>query len=403
MDLSTTYLGLKLPHPIMPGASPMVDKIDLVKRMEDAGASAIVMHSLFEEQLMREELATYHHIDVHADSFAEAMTYLPRPDEFNLGPDQYLEQLVRIKQSVELPVIASLNGFTSGGWIRYAKLMQDAGANALELNVYYLATNSSETGDEVEQRTIDILKAVKQAVSIPVAIKLSPFFSSMANMARRLDDAGADGLVLFNRFYQPDIDVEELQVRRQIHLSSSAELPLRLVWLAMLSPKVKASLACTGGVHTVTDVVQAVMAGAHGIQLVSSLLKRGPSHLATLRQELAQWLEEHEYHSLRQAQGSMNLEASVGVKEVSRPSEQNVIVHMSYIVREKGSGHEILSARMEGHYHYQGDVAILGKPPYVQLLVHPAMQHGNLWLSTLTGWSGPLPLVLMQDKHELKH
>lgn len=164
MDLSTTYLGLKLPHPIMPGASPMVDKIDLVKRMEDAGAAAIVMHSLFEEQLMREELATYHHIDVHADSFAEAMTYLPRPDEFNLGPDQYLEQLVRIKQSVELPVIASLNGFTSGGWIRYAKLMQDAGANAIELNVYYLATKADETGDEVEQRTIDILKAVKQAV-----------------------------------------------------------------------------------------------------------------------------------------------------------------------------------------------------------------------------------------------
>ncbi len=307
MDLSTTYLGLKLPHPIMPGASPMVDKIDLVKRMEDAGAAAIVMHSLFEEQLMREELATYHHIDVHADSFAEAMTYLPRPDEFNLGPDQYLEQLVRIKQSVELPVIASLNGFTSGGWIRYAKLMQDAGANALELNVYYLATNATETGDEVEQRTIDILKAVKQAVSIPVAIKLSPFFSSMANMAKRLDDAGADGMVLFNRFYQPDIDVESLEVEPTLKLSDSSELNLRLRWLAVVSGHVRASLAISGGVHTHIDAVKAVMTGAHAVQVVSGILQQGPDVIRRIREGLTQWLEEHEYDSLEQMRGSMNL------------------------------------------------------------------------------------------------
>ncbi len=307
MDLSTTYLGLKLPHPIMPGASPMVDKIDLVKRMEDAGASAIVMHSLFEEQLMREELATYHHVDVHADSFAEAMTFLPRPEEFNLGPDQYLEQLVRIKQSVELPVIASLNGFTSGGWIRYAKLMQDAGANALELNVYYLATNASESGDEVEQRTIDILKAVKQAVSIPVAIKLSPFFSSMANMARRLDDAGADGLVLFNRFYQPDIDVESLEVEPVLKLSDSSELNLRLRWLAVVSGHVRASLAVSGGVHTHLDAVKAVMTGAHAVQVVSGILQQGPDVIRRIREGLTQWLEEHEYDSLEQMRGSMNL------------------------------------------------------------------------------------------------
>ena len=307
MDLSTTYLGLKLPHPIMPGASPMVDKIDLVKRMEDAGAAAIVMHSLFEEQLMREELATYHHIDVHADSFAEAMTYLPRPDEFNLGPDQYLEQLVRIKQSVELPVIASLNGFTSGGWIRYAKLMQDAGANALELNVYYLATNPTETGEEVEQRTIDILKAVKQAVSIPVAIKLSPFFSSMANMAKRLDDAGADGMVLFNRFYQPDIDVENLEVEPTLRLSDSSELNLRLRWLAVVSGHVRASLAVSGGVHTHIDAVKAVMTGAHAVQVVSGILQQGPDIIRRMREGLTQWLEEHEYDSLEQMRGSMNL------------------------------------------------------------------------------------------------
>ena len=307
MDLSTTYLGLKLPHPIMPGASPMVDKIDLVKRMEDAGAAAIVMHSLFEEQLMREELATYHHIDVHADSFAEAMTYLPRPDEFNLGPDQYLEQLVRIKQSVELPVIASLNGFTSGGWIRYAKLMQDAGANALELNVYYLATNPTETGEEVEQRTIDILKAVKAAVSIPVAIKISPFFSSMANMAKRLDDAGADGMVLFNRFYQPDIDVESLEVEPTLRLSDSSELNLRLRWLAVVSGHVRASLAVSGGVHTHLDAVKAVMTGAHAVQVVSGILQQGPDVIRRIREGLTQWLEEHEYDSLEQMRGSMNL------------------------------------------------------------------------------------------------
>ncbi|HMM34867.1 MAG TPA: dihydroorotate dehydrogenase-like protein [Thermoanaerobaculia bacterium] len=307
MDLSTTYLGLKLPHPVMPGASPMVDKIDLVKRMEDAGASAIVMHSLFEEQLMREELATYHHIDVHADSFAEAMTYLPRPDEFNLGPDQYLEQLVRIKQSVDLPVIASLNGFTSGGWIRYAKLMQDAGANALELNVYYLATNADEGGEEVEQRTIDILKAVKQAVTIPVSIKLSPFFSSMASMAKRLDEAGADGLVLFNRFYQPDIDVESLEVEPALKLSDSSELNLRLRWLAVVSGRVRASLAVSGGVHTHLDAVKAVMTGAHAVQVVSAILQQGPDVLRRIREGLTQWLEEHEYDSLEQMRGSMNL------------------------------------------------------------------------------------------------
>ena len=307
MDLSTTYLGLKLPHPIMPGASPMVDKIDLVKRMEDAGAAAIVMHSLFEEQLMREELATYHHIDVHSDSFAEAMTYLPRPDEFNLGPDQYLEQLVRIKQSVDLPVIASLNGFTSGGWIRYAKLMQDAGANALELNVYYLATNADEAGEEVEQRTLDILKAVKQAVSIPVSIKLSPFFSSMASMAKRLDEAGADGLVLFNRFYQPDIDVESLEVEPTLRLSDSSELNLRLRWLAVVSGRVRASLAVSGGVHTHLDAVKAVMTGAHAVQVVSAILQQGPDVLRRIREGMTQWLEEHEYDSLEQMRGSMNL------------------------------------------------------------------------------------------------
>jgi dihydroorotate dehydrogenase (fumarate) len=309
MDLSTTYLGLKLPHPLMPGASPMVDDLDNVRRLEDAGAAAIVMHSLFEEQISREQVATFVHTESHGQSFAEALTYFPSPEAFALGPDEYLDHVRKVKQAVSVPVMGSLNGFTPGGWLDYAKLIEQAGADALELNVYFLGSDAEETGVSIEERTVKMVKAVREAVRIPVAVKLSPYYTSMAQFASQLDGAGADGLVLFNRFYQPDIDVEELQVRRQIHLSTSAELPLRLTWLALLSPKVKASLAVSGGVHTLLDVVQSVMTGAHAVQLVSCLLKRSPSYLATLKGELTQWLEEHEYHSLRQMQGSMNLEA----------------------------------------------------------------------------------------------
>ena len=309
MDLSTTYLGLKLPHPLMPGASPLVDEIDTVRKLEDAGAAAIVMHSLFEEQIAREQVATFINTESHNQSFAEALTYFPSPEAFHLGPEEYLEHVRKEKQAVSVPVIGSLNGYTMGGWLDYAKQIEQAGADALELNVFVLGSNPSESGAQMELRTVQMVQAVRKAVRIPVAVKLSPFYTSLAHFASKLDEAGADGLVLFNRFYQPDIDVEELQVRRQVHLSSSAELPMRITWLAMLSPKVKASLAVSGGVHTVLDVVQSIMAGAHAVQLVSALLKRGPSYLATLRQELAQWLEEHEYHSLHQAQGSMNLEA----------------------------------------------------------------------------------------------
>jgi dihydroorotate dehydrogenase (fumarate) len=325
MDLSTTYLGLKLPNPLMPGASPLVDDIDTVRRLEDAGASAITMHSLFEEQIAREQVATFIHNEVHGQSFAEALTYFPSPDSFHLGPDEYLDHLRKVKQAVSVPVIGSLNGYALGGWLEYAKLIEQAGADALELNVFMLGSNPAEPGASIELRTVQMVQAVRKAVRIPVAVKLSPYYTSMAHFTSKLDEAGADGLVMFNRFYQPDIDVEELQVRRQVHLSSSAELPLRLVWLAMLSPKLKASLACSGGVHTVTDVVQSVMAGAHAVQLVSCLLKRGPAYLGTLRQELAQWLEEHEYHSLRQAQGSMNLEACPDPQVYSRANYMLVL------------------------------------------------------------------------------
>jgi len=309
MDLSTTYLGLKLPHPLMPGASPMVDDLDTVKRLEDSGAAAIVMHSLFEEQIAREQVATFVHTESHGYSFAEALTYFPSPEAFALGPEEYLEHIRRLKRAVAVPVIASLNGYTLGGWLDHARLMEQAGADALELNLYQLATDPEEDALTLEDRAVKMVEAVRGAVRIPLAVKLAPSYTSLAHFTRRLDAAGVDGLVLFNRFYQPDVDVEELQVRRGLHLSTSAELPLRLRWLAILSGKLRASLAVSGGVHTVTDVVQSVMTGAHGVQIVSALLKRGPQYLGTLCRDLVEWLERHEYDSLRQMQGSMNLEA----------------------------------------------------------------------------------------------
>ncbi|HYM91937.1 MAG TPA: dihydroorotate dehydrogenase-like protein [bacterium] len=307
MDLSTTYLGLSLPHPLMPGASPMVDDLDTVKRLEEAGAAAIVMHSLFEEQFLQEQLATVHHIDVHAESFPEALSYFPRPTEFALGPEQYLDQIARIKAAVAVPVIASLNGTTAGGWIDYARRIQEAGAAALELNVYHIATDPQESAGAVERRTLDILRAVRQVMTIPIAVKLSPFFSAMAHFAAELDGAGADGLVLFNRFYQPDIDPESLEAVPSLELSTSSELSLRLQWLAVLSGRVRASLAVTGGIHSARDAIKAVMAGANAVQMVSALLQRGPEYLRVVREEMEAWMDRHEYASLRQMQGSMSL------------------------------------------------------------------------------------------------
>jgi len=308
MDLSTTYLGFTLPHPLMPGASPLADDLDTVKRLEDAGAAAIVMRSLFEEQITREQLGTVHNILVHEESFAEALTYFPEPDEYALGTDRYLEQLRRIKAAVAVPVIGSLNGTTPEGWIDYAKQMQEAGADALEINFYHVATDPAESGAAVEQRLLDVVRLVKQAVTVPVAVKLSPFFSSLPHIARQLDTLGADGLVLFNRFYQPDIDPEALEATPRLNLSTSDELLLRVRALATLSGRVGASLAATGGVHNALDALKAVMAGAHAVQMVAALLHHGPEALRQVRDELAAWLEDHEYESLRQAQGSMSLE-----------------------------------------------------------------------------------------------
>jgi dihydroorotate dehydrogenase (fumarate) len=304
MDLSTTYLGFSLPHPLMPGSSPLVDDLDMVKRLEDAGAAAIVMHSLFEEQIVGEELATFQAYENPGESFAEARSYLPEPELFALGTHDYLEQIQKIKATVSVPVIASLNGTTPATWIEYARLIEQAGADALEVNVYELATDPLESGEDVEQRTVDVVTAIRESVAIPIAVKLSPFYSSLANLARRLERV-ANGLVIFNRFYQPDIDVENLEIVPKLYLSSPSELLLRLRWLAVLSAQFPGSLAVTGGVHNATDAIKAVMAGAHAVQMVSVLLRRGPETLARVRAEMERWLEEHEYESLRQMQGSM--------------------------------------------------------------------------------------------------
>jgi len=326
VDLSVKYLGLQLAHPLMPGASPFVDDLDRVKRLEDAGASAIVMHSLFEEQIASEEVSTARAMESQGQSSGEATnSFLPDPPDFRLGPDEYLEQLARLKKAVRVPVIASLNGTTRGGWLRYAKLMEEAGANAIELNVYDLATDFETKGETVEERTVAMVTAVKKEVKVPLAVKLSPFYSSLANVAKRLDQAGADGLVLFNRFYQPDINVEELEVERSLQLSTSSELPLRLRWLAILSGRVRPSLAVTGGVHTPADVIKAIMAGAHAVQLVSAFLQRGPEYLRVLRGELARFLEEHEYESLDQMRGSMDLVACPDPKAYERANYMHIL------------------------------------------------------------------------------
>jgi dihydroorotate dehydrogenase (fumarate) len=306
MNLASTYMGFNLPHPLIPGASPLVDDLDRVRRLEDAGAPMIVMHSLFEEQITSEQLAMNRSMEAGVDSFAEALSYLPELGDFALGTHEYLEHVRKIKAAVSVPVIGSLNGTTEGGWLEYSRLIAEAGADGLELNLYELATDLGETGDQVEARSLEVVRTVRQAVGIPLAVKLSPFYSSIANFAAKLDRLGVDAILLFNRFYQPDIDVEQLEVLR-VNLSSPSELLLRLRWLAVLSGRVRPSLGATGGVHTAVDAVKAVMAGAHGVQMVSALLQRGPEYLRQVRDDLAHWLEVHEYESLAQMQGSMNL------------------------------------------------------------------------------------------------
>ena len=307
MDLSTTYLGLPLKNPVMPGASPMVDKLDTVRRLEDAGAAAIVMHSLFEEQITSQQLAEFAHTEFSAGSSSEASSYFPQMADYALGPDKYLEQIANIKAAVAIPVIGSLNGISIGGWTDHARLIQQAGADALELNVYYVATNPNESGTEVEQRTLDILEAVKASVTIPIAVKLSSYFSSPGHFAKQLDARGAAGVVMFHRFYQPDINIEELEATPHLELSNSTELRQRLRWIAIIHGHIKASIALSGGVHSFEDVIKGIMVGADVVQVVSTLLKHGPEHLAGLLADLSRWMEVHEYESVDQMRGSMSL------------------------------------------------------------------------------------------------
>lgn len=307
MDLSTTYLGLDLPHPLIAGAGPLSDNLDDLRRLEDAGAAAVVLRSLFEEQLRGEEIAAHHALEDHANSFSEASSLLPVADDFAFGPEEYLNHLRMAVDALDIPVMASLNGNTPGGWVDFAGQLADAGAAAIELNLYHLPTDPMRTASAVEADMLEVVRQVKAEVTVPVAAKLSPFFSSLSHFAERLEHAGVDGLVLFNRFYQPDIDTEELAVDPALHLSDRSELLLRLLWLGILSAQRGLSLACTGGVHEVQDALKAVMSGAHGVQVVSALLRGGASHLGVLRDGLSQWLVEHEYESLAQARGSMNL------------------------------------------------------------------------------------------------
>ncbi len=309
MDLTTNYLGMTLRTPLVPSASSLSEDVDNIKRMEDAGAAAVVLYSLFEEQIRFESRELNHYLSYHTDSFAEALSFFPQLEDVLIGPEGYLEHIRKAKEAVDIPIIASLNGTTVGGWTNYAKQMEDAGADALELNIYYIPTEMDLTGQEIEQNYIDIVRAVKSSVQVPVAVKISPFFSGMANMARRLDEAGADALVLFNRFYQPDIDLETLEVHPNVLLSTprgplAMRVPMR--WIAILYKRVQADLAATSGIHQAEDVLKMLMVGANVTMLCSVLFQQGIGQIRAIEQNLIQWMEEHEYESVQQMQGSLS-------------------------------------------------------------------------------------------------
>jgi dihydroorotate dehydrogenase (fumarate) len=306
VDLSTRYLGLRLRSPLVASASPLSHDLDSVRRLEDAGAAAVVLYSLFEEQLRQESQDLEYHLSAGTESFAESLTYFPQPGEFHTGPEGYLKHIARVKEAVNIPVIASLNGATLGGWTQFAREIEQAGADALECNIYFLPTDMELTSTQIEDAYLEIVRAVKLAVHIPVAVKLSPFFSNMANMAKRLDSVGADGLVMFNRFYQPDIDLDNLEIRPNVLLSTPQDLRLPLTWIGILYGRLIANLAATSGVHQAEDVIKLLMVGADVTMMCSVLLRNGHDHLRFVERQLEQWLAEHEYESVHQMQGSMS-------------------------------------------------------------------------------------------------
>lgn len=306
MNLETNYLGLKLAHPILPGAGPLTGDVSHARQLEDSGAPCLVMNSLFEEQITREQRATFAAVDTMCDSFAEAMSYLPETDDYRLGPDEYLSRVIRIKAAVNLPVIASLNGISADGWREYPKQIAAAGADALEINLYHLASDPRESAQEVEDRLLESVAAVHAAIDIPIAVKLPPFFSSIPHFVAQIEALGAQAVVLFNRFYQPDIDIEELRTKPTLRLSDPSELTLRLRWLAILYGRTNLELSLSGGVHSAADVIKGLMAGATTVQTVSGLLQQGPRHLRRLLDETREWLAEHEYADLDQLRGCMS-------------------------------------------------------------------------------------------------
>jgi dihydroorotate dehydrogenase (fumarate) len=318
MDLSTTYLGFKLKNPLVASASPLTKDIDNYKRLEDAGIAAIVNHSLFEEQITHEIGELQHYLTKGSESYAESLSYFPHVKEFNLGPEEYLTHIYRAKKAVKIPVIASLNARTEGGWVTFAKQIQQAGADALELNVYFMATNPDMDSRQIENVYVDILEQVKSVVTIPVAIKIGPYFSALVNMAKRLDQARADGLVLFNRFYQPDIDLEELTVVPNLELSTSYDMRLPMRWIGVLYGHVKANLAATTGIHTSEDVIKMIMSGADVTMLCSVLLRGGIAQTKVILEGMEKWMKEHEYKSVAQMKGSMSQKSCINPETFER-------------------------------------------------------------------------------------
>jgi len=306
MDMSTNYLGMKLRCPIVASPSPLTQFVGNIRQMEDAGVGAVVLHSLFEEQLQRESHQLDYYLSRHEESYAEALSYFPEMEEYKLGPDAYLELIRQSRNAVNIPVIASLNGVSAGGWVNYAKRIEEAGASALELNIYYIPTEADLSGAEVERMYVDLVKEVRKTIKIPLAVKLGPHFSAMVNVACQLDKAGADALVLFNRFYQPDFDLEKLEVTPNLVLSDPNELRLRLRWVAILFGRIQADMAVTGGVHSGEDALKCMMAGAKVAMMTSALLKRGIAHAGRVLAEMERWMEEHEYESVEMMQGSMS-------------------------------------------------------------------------------------------------
>ncbi len=306
MDLRTTYMGLPLKNPLVVSASPLAENVDKIKRMEDAGASAVTMFSVFEEQLSQEAAVLDYATNAGTDSFAEALSYFPAQEEFSVNPDRYLQIIERAAKAVSIPVIGSLNGVTNEGWTNYARSIEQAGAKGLELNIYWIPTEDSLTSAEVEQRYVDIVRSVKAAVKIPVALKLSPFFSAFANFAKRVDEQGVDAIVLFNRFYQPDFDLESLEVVPQMNLSTPYEIRLPLLWIAVLHGRLKCSLGATRGVHGAAEIVKYLMAGADAVMTTSALLQNGIEHLRVMLQDVERWMEQHEYSSVQQMKGCMS-------------------------------------------------------------------------------------------------